>query len=138
MNFLPKELENIICHYSHNLKMCDVLEELHENLYWCRNCGTHTHENITPIWKCCEACQLPICSNCSDELKDYENRECDECFFTLMIHSNVELITKHNLTDSEFDDLVNLFAPLHVSGRELICDFIHYTYEYCVRLICMK
>ena len=129
MNTLPKELEDIIYHYSHHLKMNDVMNEMEENLYWCCNCGTHTHENIIPTWKHCVACEEPICFDCNGELKDTEDEECDDCFFTGMIYSNIEQITNHNLTDDEFDTLTNLFAGFHINAKEIMCDFIYIEFE---------
>jgi hypothetical protein len=127
MNSLPTALEEIIHKYSHNLKMNDVLNEFDTNQYWCAICGSCTHESITPVYKQCNSCEDKICVKCINEIlyDNPENIECNDCFFTGMFFCNIEKTTGHDLTDEEFDLGLEILTRLHVSCKEILCDFLY-------------
>lgn len=88
MNSLPKDLQNIVHQYSHQLKTSDVLDELKTkiskkivlrelvltvyNYYqYCDCCG----DKRFTTWEPCSHCNIYACSYCYN----YENNACNEC-----------------------------------------------------------
>jgi len=69
MSILPKELEEIIHKYNHQLKMNDVMTELKTYFHKCACCQ---EETITIE---CDCCDNPMCLACHD----YFGGMCDDC-----------------------------------------------------------
>lgn len=100
MDILPKDLQNIVHQYSHELKLNDVLDELvyKDNKYHhqCNWCNKHFYfsndiytKNLYQKWtKCCSTytkngCQNHICKNCAykQERSWGSNIDCRDCFY---------------------------------------------------------
>jgi len=106
MDFLPKEIEDIIINYKsqleHTSKNNIVLNEMEKNKYWCRMCWDLCHKHIIPILKKCDCCEEPICIDCEFTFTDGNNGdECDDCFFHGLIYRSLIGIINRKFTDKE-------------------------------------
>ena len=125
MDFLPKEIEDIIYEYSHHLKMKVILDELKESFYTCRECFYDNFNHIIS-YKQCDCCKEPICNYCEEDLECPDNELCNDCFFNHLICGFTEDIIKRKLKDSEYDSLFDLHFDLHWKDKQKIVGYLMY------------
>jgi len=137
MDFLPKEIEDIIINYKsqleHTSKNNIVLNEMEKNKYWCRMCWDLCHKHIIPILKKCDCCEEPICIDCEFTFTDGNNGdECDDCFFHGLIYRSLIGIINRKFTDKEHNILCDMLFDLMPYEKQELCDFIYFSFEYII------
>ena len=84
MDFIPKELNNIISKYHHQLKMKDVFDEMNNTIKTNTKVCSHCNENKFHIyWSTCFECEDEnICTECSGKhTKKFEDIDVPLCYF---------------------------------------------------------
>ena len=135
MNSLPKELENIVSQYEHNLKMKDVLDELIEKKYNCRICINTCHQTIHPILTHCKCCKKPICVDCNDVFICPQKARCNDCTLQHMIIYNIGKIINNDIWEItkggslEYFDLLNWIYSLSTPDKDELLCYLSINYE---------
>ena len=81
---LPKELNNIISKYTHQLLMKDICEELHNTIKTNTKICSHCNEKKFHVcWSSCFECgDENICTSCSNKYtKKFEDIDVPICHF---------------------------------------------------------
>ena len=122
MDFLPKELEDIIMNYKHQLE---------ENEYYCSNCSTTKYKNICNYNISCNFCKEPICIDCKKKLECLKKRLeyfkkilCNECYFNLLINDYIEDIIDRPLIKAEIGLILVLIRYIYWNDKKRIAEFL--------------
>ena len=124
MNTLPMELEDIICEYTHQLKMNGVLDELCQSFSQCDYCRDDKPQIHLAF---CQCCSIEFCSDCQSCLADNRGKYCDGCFYEQMAFGEIETTLGRKFEGDELTNVMDLFDTIEDEDeKENICDYIRY------------
>ena len=126
MDTLPKELEDIIYGYVHQMKMDVILDQLCQEFSRCDYCHDdkpHRHLSF------CKLCSVEFCNECKKDLHDNDGEFCDGCIFEQLTFLEIEKTLERKFTGDELTQVMDLLDTLDEDDKENIFAYVHYLYN---------
>ena len=123
MSVLPKELENIIFKYHHNLLVTEILDDIQDMFYNCDYCN---HNKIYNKMNHCTICKIAICEDCCKDLLCTEQNLCNECYLEESIFEQVDSVLLRMMSLVEFETIGRLIYGTSEYVKHELLDYICY------------
>lgn len=123
MNTLPKEMEDIIYEYTHQLNMNKVLDDLCQSFSRCDYCRVDKHDAHLSFCKCCS---IEFCNDCKSNLEDKNQEYCDSCFYEQMNYLQFEGILERKLSGNELTNVMDFFEELEEGDKREVFHYINF------------